>query len=212
MLSVNSILKRPLPGRRKNFFLLLVLLMAAGAGFFSGCHNEKKSDKEPPAKGKKGQLPEEGWKIESLLSEAGQIKGKLTAPYMLRYQRLDSPYTEFPRTLHVDFFSDSLKQGGVPVVESRLDALYGKYFQNQSKVFLRDTVVVKNVLKGDTLHCQELWWDQGTSKFYTDKPVRIYTKDKILFGTGMEADQNFRWYSIRKLTGMVLTSQNALPK
>jgi hypothetical protein len=73
-------------------------------------------------------------------------------------------------------------------------------------------VVVKNILKGDTVHCRELWWDQHTEKFYTDKPVRIYTKDKILFGTGMEADQNFRWYTIKKLTGTILTSENALSK
>jgi len=93
-----------------------------------------------------------------------------------------------------------------------MDALYGKYFQNQNKVFLRDHVVVKNILKGDTLKCQELWWNQSTSRFYTDKPVEIYTKDKILFGTGMEADQSFRWYTIKKLTGSVLTADNTLPK
>jgi LPS export ABC transporter protein LptC len=93
-----------------------------------------------------------------------------------------------------------------------MDALYGKYLQNQNKVFLRDSVVVKNILKGDTVHCKTLWWDQHTEKFYTDDSVRIYTKDKILFGKGMEADQNFRWYTIKKLTGSVLTSENAINK
>jgi hypothetical protein len=28
----------------------------------------------------------------------------------------------------------------------------------------------------------------------------------------MDADQNFRWYNIRKLTGVVLTSGNNIPK
>ncbi len=92
-----------------------------------------------------------------------------------------------------------------------MDAKYGKYLQNQNKVFLRDSVVVKNILKGDTLHCKYLWWDQNTQKFTTDDSVQIYTKDKILFGTGMEADQNFRWYTIKHLTGSVLTSENAMP-
>jgi LPS export ABC transporter protein LptC len=132
---------------------------------------------------------------------------------MRRFQRVDSPYAEFPRSLHVDFYKDSLQKGdSVAQIESKLDALYGKYFQNQNKVFLRDSVVVKNILKGDTVHCLELWWDQHSQRFYTDKPVRINTKDKILFGIGMEADQNFKWYTIKKLTGTILTSENAMSK
>ncbi len=195
MLSVNSI-NRP----------MLFLLLAACI-FCSSCEN---NPKEVAALGKrKAMPPEEAGHIESFLSEGGKVKGKLTSPYMLRFQRADTPYAEFPRTLHVDFYKDSVNNKDSIIIESQMDALYGKYFQNQSKVYLRDSVIVKNILKGDTVHCLELWWDQHTEKFYTDKPVRIYTKDKILFGTGMEADQNFRWYTIKKLTGSILTSENA---
>jgi LPS export ABC transporter protein LptC len=164
--------------------------------------------------------PEEADSVVSFLSEGGmdkgvleaKIKGKLSAPYMQRFQRSDSPYTEFPRTLHVDFYQDSVSINQKPVIESKLDARYGKYLNVQNKVYLRDSVVVRNVLKGDTIHCQDLWWDQHTGRFSTDKPVRIYTKDKILFGTGMDADQNFRDYRILHLTGQVMTSGNNIPK
>ena len=99
-----------------------------------------------------------------------------------------------------------------PTVESQLDAKYGKYLPNQDKVYLRDSVIVKNILKGDTLHAKYLWWDQHTQKFTTDDSVEIHTPDKILFGTGMEADQNFRWYLIRHMTGTILTAGNNIPK
>ena len=203
MLSVNSTGK---------FFGLLLLT----AVFFVRCGNKQK---DLPDNNRRQIVPEEATKVEIYMSEGNttngslqtKVKGKLTAPFMLRYQRADTPYTEFPRSLHVDFYKDSLKKGEDPQIESQMDALYGKYLSNQDKVYLRDSVVVKNILKGDTVHCKELWWDKQTEKFYTDKPVRIYTKDKILFGTGMEADQNFRWYTIKKLTGTILTSENGLP-
>ncbi len=156
-------------------------------------------------------VPDEVFNVESLMSEpvtdatgklTAKVKGKLTAPYMLRIPRADSPLAEFPRSLHVDFYNDSLK------IESQLDARYGKYLVNQDKVFLKDSVVVKNILKGDTVHCKTLWWDHNTERFTTDDSVRIYTPDKILYGTGMEADQNFRWYTIKKMTGIVLTKGN----
>src|SRR5258708_1917195 len=204
MPSVSSINKSLAP------LLSLALLLTAGL-FLVSCGKKAKQTANRPRQ----IVPEEAIDIENLLSEpytdstgklSAHVKGKLTAPFMLRFQRADSPYAEFPRTLHVDFYDAQM------VVERQLDALYGKYLENQGKVFLRDSVVVKNILKGDTVHCQELWWDQHTERFTTDKPVRIYMKDKILFGTGMEADQNFRWYTIRKLTGTVLTAGNNIPK
>jgi LPS export ABC transporter protein LptC len=194
----------------------IFLLLLATAFLLARCGNKQK---ELAGNNKRQIVPEEAAKVEFYMSEGSnttgslraKVKGKLTAPYMLRYPRPDSPYTEFPKSLHVDFYKDSIKIGELPQVESQMDALYGKYLNNQDKVYLRDSVVVKNILKGDTVHCKELWWDKQTEKFYTDKPVRIYTKDKILFGTGMEADQNFRWYTIKKLTGTILTSENGLP-
>jgi LPS export ABC transporter protein LptC len=189
-----------------------ILLIAAIGWMAMACGDDKKAAKTT---GPHKIVPEEAIDVVSMLSEpssdpgnklSAKVKGKLTAPYMLRFQRADSPYAEFPRTLHVDFYNDSMQ------IESQMDAHYGKYFQNQEKVFLRDSVVVMNLLKKDTVHCRTLWWDQHTERFTTDDPVRIYTPDKILYGTGMEADQNFRWYTIKKMTGMVLTAGSGIPK
>jgi LPS export ABC transporter protein LptC len=194
-------------------WMFLVLL---AAGF--GC--SEKASQPAVNKGPHAEVPEEGTNIQAFLSETGmdmgqleaRVKGKLRSPFMLHYQRTDSPYFEFPRTLHVDFYQDSVYANQKPIIESQLDARYGKYLPNQDKVFLRDSVVVKNILKGDTLHCKYLWWDQHTQRFSTEDSVQINEKDKILHGTGMEADQNFRWHTIKHMTGIIMTSGNNLPK
>lgn len=160
---------------------------------FAGCEND-------PEKVKEGQERrpniEEAFKIQSLLSQNGNIRAKLIAPYMLRYS-MDTSYLEFTKTLHVNFY-DSLGK-----VESQVDALYGKYLETQSKVYLRDSVVVFNI-KGDTLRSPDLWWDQNTKKFYTDKHIRLRTKDKRLYGgKGFEADQDLNHWSIFQPTGVI---------
>ncbi len=132
---------------------------------------------------------EEGKDIESYLSQAGKVKAKLMAPVMLRYQA-DTPKVEFPKSLRVDFFNDST------VVESKLFAKYGRYLENENKVFLRDSVVVFN-MAGDTLFCQELYWDQNQSIFYTDKNVIIHKPDQKVYGNGLIADQSFKWFTIK---------------
>lgn len=146
---------------------------------------------------------EEGYKIESYLSEGGRQRAKLVAPYMKRYT-LDTSYLEFPRSLHVNFFDSTGK------VESQVDALYGKYLETQSKVYLRDSVVAFNV-KGDTLRTPDLWWDQNTKKFYTDKSVRFKSSSKIIYGgKGFSADQDLSHYTIFQPTGIIIVPDSMM--
>jgi LPS export ABC transporter protein LptC len=183
--------------------LVLYAMMSAAfliSCLFVSCENDIKDVNDFM---KKQTGIEEAKEVTSYMSQQGQVKAKLRSPYMLRYQA-DSPYVEFPRTLHVDFYDDSTK------VESTVDALYARYREYESKVLLKDSVVVINIQKGDTLKTNELWWDQTTEEFFTDKPVRIYQKDKTIFGNGLRAKQDFSEYNIFNITGIVLTSGNEL--
>jgi LPS export ABC transporter protein LptC len=132
---------------------------------------------------------EEAKNIESFLSQEGKVKAKLTAPVMLRYL-LDTPKVVFPKTLKVLFYDDSTK------VESNLFSKYGHYIENENKVYLRDSVVVHNK-SGDTLICHELYWDQVKSIFYTEKNVIIKKPDQKVYGSGLIADQSFKWFTIK---------------
>lgn len=154
---------------------------------------------------KKAELKEEARTIESYLSQGGEMRAKLKAPLMYRYQR-DTIMTEFPKTLYVEFFADSMK------VESWLTALYGIYYDNLNKVYLRDSVTVINI-EGDTLRTPELWWDQNQQKFYTDKPARLDGKDKHITGNqGLEATQDLKTIQFKFPTGPFNVKEGAMPQ
>jgi LPS export ABC transporter protein LptC len=141
-------------------------------------------------------MKEEGKNIESFFSQDGKMRAKLTAPLMYRVSD-DTLYVEFPNTLHVDFYDSTAN------VESRLDCKYGKYFENFDKVYLRDSVVVISI-KGDTLKCPDLWWDQKAKLFYTDKYSEYHAKDKTINGgKGLEATQDMSTVTFREPTGVV---------
>ncbi len=159
--------------------------------FFSSCENDPKEIENWT---KKTELREEAKTIESYLSQSGVMKAKLIAPLMYRYQR-DTVFTEFPNTLHVDFYDDSVR------IESWLTAKYGIYYDNLNKVFLRDSVMVINK-EGDTLRTPELWWDQNMQKFYTTKPSRIDGKDKHIYcRDGIDAPQDMKVFTCHFPTG-----------
>lgn len=85
-----------------------------------------------------------------------------------------------------------------------MDALYAKYFESESKIFLRDSVVVYND-EGDTLFCRELYWDRNQvgNEFYTDKPIRIRTPTHYIDGDGLDAPQDFKSWHIVNGRGTV---------
>ena len=166
----------------------IVAALFFGCFFVCSCENDMR---EVQNLSKKSIGVEEGKEIESYLSQEGKVKAKLTAPLMLRYQN-DTPKVEFPKTLRVDFYNDSTK------VESKLFAKYGRYLENENKVFLRDSVIVFN-MTGDTLICKELYWDQLKAKFYTDKNVIIRKPDQKVYGTGLDADQDFKNITIKNV-------------
>jgi LPS export ABC transporter protein LptC len=136
---------------------------------------------------------EEGKDIVSMYSQTGRVKAQLTAPTMIRH--LKPPvYVEFNTGLKVLFFNDSLG------IESTLTARYGKYFETDANVFLRDHVVVVNK-KGERLDCEELNWDSKLQKFLSNKAVRISTATDTLYGTGLESNQDFSDYTILHPSG-----------
>lgn len=173
---------------------LYAAAFVTGCCFLCGCENDQRQIDEWT---KKVAKVDEAKDIVSYVSQDGVVKAKLTAPVMLRVQpaQSDSMYDEFPRLLHVDFYNDSAK------IETRLDCKYGKYFENLDKVYLRDSVVVINI-QGDTLKSPDLWWDQRTRLFYTDKYAEYHAKDKNIYGgKGLEATQDMSSITFKEVGG-----------
>lgn len=183
---------------------ILILAALTGCIFFISCENDVA---EVDASARKKLGVEEATDIRINYTTAGKIKAVLTAPLMLHVQDT-MPYFEFPKTLQTDFYND---QG---IKESVLTSKYGRYKETQSLVFLKDSVRVINMSKGDTLYCEELNWDRQRTgmEFYTDKPVRIRTKTKILDGVGMEASQDFNNWHIINTTGILDVPASNFPQ
>ena len=126
----------------------------------AGCEND---DKVLNDWTRKVVMKEEASNVVSYMSQDGQLRAKLTAPLMIRTNS-DTITVEFPKNLHCDFYNDSTK------LESTLSAKYGRYMENENKIYLRDSVVIIRI-NGDTLETSELYWDQTLGRFHTDKPV-----------------------------------------
>ncbi len=173
------------------------LLVWAGCFVLIACENDYKVIQDLQ---RKKLTVDEVKNVESYLSQAGIVKAKLTAPFMLRFY--DSvPRVEFPNSLHVDFYNDSM------VIESYLDSKKGYYYEQQSRVILTDSVVVIRI-NGDTLKTKELFWEQTLHKLFTNSDVEIRQKTKTIYGKGFESDEQLKNFRIDSVKGVLLVGES----
>jgi LPS export ABC transporter protein LptC len=191
---------------KKIFFnKIITAAFLSGCIFLSACENDERVVNNL---NKKKTGIEEARNVVINYTLEGKTKSVLTSPLMLNVNDT-VPYVEFPKTLHADFYNEE------GVIESVLTAKYAKYKQNQSIVFLRDSVKVINIQKGDTLYCNELYWDRNRrgTEFYTDKPVKIRTKTNIINGEGgMESAQDFKnWHIMETRNSTIKIPSSKFP-
>ena len=175
--------------------------MVCSCFFFLACENDQKTLDEIMGSKK---MTEEAKDVETYLSQGSMLKAKLWAPYMLRSSS-DTTFVEFTKSLHVNFFDSTGK------VDSHLDSKYGKYYESLNKVYLRDSVLVYN-MQGDSLRSPDLWWDQNTQMFYTDKNVWIKRQGTVLLGKGMDSKQDLSDIHIKQVTGLVDVPDSLRPQ
>lgn len=169
------------------------LIICSAIVIVAACENNVQ---EVTALTRKVQEVEEGKNIKAIFSRSANLAAYLTAPTMQRVKG-DTQYVDFPNTIHVDFYND------LRVLQNVVTAKFARYYEGLNKVFLKDSVVVYNMV-GDTLLCQTLWWNQTEELFYTDDSVYIRSLTRNLRGTGFRSKSDFSKYTIDNVVGPVL--------
>lgn len=137
-------------------------------------------------------------------SENGNLKYRLTAPVLYRYESEKGATVKFPEGFKVVFF-DSLNPD---LIRTEITARYGINKEADKVMEAKSDVVVINHLKGEQLNTEHLVWNQNTKKVFSDVFVKITTPDKILYGDGMQSDERFNHWRIRKPRGEMYVNEN----
>lgn len=132
---------------------------------------------------------------EFLYSNEGNVVMKLKAPLVDQYQG-DKVYSEMPKGVHLQIYDSALR------VTSELTSNYAIDLEYENRMEAREDVVVINE-KGEQLNTEHLVWDKKSAKFTSDVFVKITTKNQVLMGEGLIANQDFSDYQILKPRGTI---------
>lgn len=128
------------------------------------------------------------------LSDSAKIVMRLRAPKQNDFENDDR---EWPQSLFLEYLDDSGR------VETTFKADYVYYTAKDDIYRGEGNVIVKNVLSGDELNTELLFWSPGEQRFHTDRFVTIQSEGEIHTGEGMTADEDFSSYTILKPTGTI---------
>lgn len=157
----------------------------------TACEDEKKVKKVAPYTGPVEEISD----VQMLYSEQALLKVKMTTATQYRYMNDDRTY---PKAVNIVFYGPA----GEEVTTLRSDS--GRYNKEKDLYTVMGNVVVVNKQKQEKLLTPELNWNPNTKKVFTDKKVVVLSQatGEKLYGIGLDANQDFSQYSIRRPTGV----------
>lgn len=143
---------------------------------------------------------EVGRNVEILYSDSAVVRVRVSGPLLHNYNDRENPRQEFPGGVKIEFLEPNLS------VRSTLTAKTAVRYQEKGKIIARDSVILVSS-KQERLETEELIWDEKTAKVYTEKFVKVTKPGEIIYGYGLEAEQDFSYWKITVPKGRIKVEQ-----
>ena len=140
-------------------------------------------------------LPSETIKeAELTYTEKGKVKVKIISQQIERYAA--SSTINFSGGIIVYFYNDSA------IITSTLTAEEAIIDEKKEQMMAQVNVELVNH-KQEKLNTEQLIWDEKSNLIFTEKTVRITTKEEVIFGEGFESTPDFSSYKITNVRGSI---------
>ena len=125
-----------------------------------------------------------------LQTKNGKIEMRVVTTEMQHFDNDSVSYEYFPDGIWVYAYTDD------EVLESTIVSDEASHIKNKKtkeeiwKAF--GNVVVKNIVKQQTMESDTIYWDRTKKEIYTDCYVRLYSPEGLIQGYGMRSDERAR--------------------
>ena len=141
--------------------------------------------------------------IYHIYKDSGRVTSKLIAPILKDYSnRVEHPYNEFSEGIKIVSYENHGKDS-VTIIGD-----YALTYPKKKISEIRGNVVVINHKEKSKLETEQLYWDQNTDYFYSEKKFRLTTVTDTINGVGFESKKDLSKHLARDITGKVITTDN----
>lgn len=134
--------------------------------------------------------------VSTLISDSGYTRYHLVAPIWQMFEDAEEPFWRFPEGLELEQYDEQMNPAANVVADSAI-------YYSRKKLWQLDGNVVMVNTQADTFLTQQVFWDQGERKIYTDSFIHIVRTDRTIEGYGMVSDQNMLYYTVNRPTAIL---------
>ena len=124
-------------------------------------------------------------------TENGRLTMRVEAPRMEVYEHDTLSYDLFPSGIRVYAYADDGSLETTIVAHQARHDKYPKRKEDELWSVFGD-VVVRNILRKQTMETDTLYWDSKTHEIWTDCYIKLSSPDGYMQGTGMRSDEMAR--------------------
>jgi len=134
--------------------------------------------------------------------DSGRITSKLITPVMFDFSnRKEHPYSEFPNGIKIINFEKNGKDS------ITITGNYALSYNKTSISEIKGNVVVVNHTDKTRLETEQLFWDEKTKYFVSEKAFKLTKESDTIFGIGFESKDDLSKHVSKKTTGKLETSE-----
>ena len=117
----------------------------------------------------------------------GRVEMRVDAEIMERYDTDTVTFEMFPKGLNVYSYTE---EGELQSEIHSENASHEKYKKSKEEIWKAfGNVVIRNIIKQETMETDTIYWDRAKGEIYTDCYVRMYSPDGFMQGYGMRSDE-----------------------
>ena len=134
--------------------------------------------------------------------DSGRITSKLITRKMLDFSnRTAHPYSKFPDGIKIINF----EKNGIDSIT--ITGNFALSYAKTSISEIKGNVVVINHTDASRLETDQLFWDQKTGYFVSEKPFTMFKNNDTIIGIGFECKQDLSQHLAKKTTGSIETKE-----
>lgn len=137
----------------------------------------------------------------TIVTDSGYCKYDFETPELIQYENVEDPHVYFPLGLNFRMYGEKGQ-----LLKTRIKCNNAYYYKERNLWELNNDVEAETE-KGERLNTEQLFWDTKERKIYSEKFVKITTKNQVITGIGFESDEKLSKYEIKRPGGEIAVEQ-----
>lgn len=142
--------------------------------------------------------------VQTIISDDGHTRYRITTERWLMFEEAREPHWIFPAGVK----AEEMDSAYAIITTIECDSAY--YDKHKQLWDLNGNVHITND-DGDVIMTDQLYWDQGQHKLYSDAFIHVEKQGRVIEGYGYESNEKFTTYTLRRVEAIFPIDESKMP-